>query len=255
MRDYQSREVLAYLSSRMSDRQIAEAFEVSAPTIRYWRDKHGLPRSNFMSPGNLKYDTDQSFFASIDNPKKAYILGFIIADGSIHKNGKSVSIAIKESDGALLRMIAKELNCCAPLGRKICVGFGGIARATTVLHLCGRRLVADLNALGVFHDKSKSATYPSVPNSLERHLVRGMFDGDGYIGPRQFSLVGTDSLVEGVVEAVERHTGCRLSYSRKKTGHLYAVGSRKDRGAARWMYSEAPIALERKLIAFRAHWA
>ena len=52
-----------------------------------------------------------------------------------------------------------------------------------VSYLCGQTLVTDLNNLGVYHDKSKTATYPAIdPAGLEGHLVRGIWDGDGYIG-------------------------------------------------------------------------
>ena len=76
------------------------------------------------------------------------------------------------------------------------------------LLLCGKKLIADLNALGVYHDKSRTAVYPSVLHELERHLVRSLWDGDGYIGRRQFELIGTPVLLDGVVHAVQRHTGC-----------------------------------------------
>ena len=239
----------------MSDNRIAKMYGVSNFTVRYWRRQFSLPPSPVKNPGHTIYRTDQDFFAQIDTPEKAYVLGFIVADGSIHKNGKTVDIALKTSDADILRAIARLLNCDAPLRRKVGTnGFGGKTRETLRLNLCGRKLVNDLNALGVHHDKTRTATYPSVPIHLERHLIRGLFDGDGYIGRQQFRLVGTDAVVEGTVAAVARHTACQVLMTRSN-GFLYATGMRRHRDALRWMYADASISLERKAEAFRLYWS
>ena len=255
--DHRDPAVLAGLAATLNDSQIARHCGVTPQTIRYWRTKHGIELGESVNtrPGNRRYDTDRDYFRSIDTPVKAYVLGFIVADGSLHKGGKAVTIALQTGDSALLRRIADEMGCDAPLGRKIGRGFDGIPRETAVLHLCGRQLVDDLNSLGVHSDKSTTATFPRVPFGLERDLSRGLMDGDGYIGPRQFCLVGTDALVEGFADAVRRHTGCSLDLRRRaSSGHLYAYGYRRDAEALRWMYGGAVISLDRKTFAFRDYW-
>jgi hypothetical protein len=249
--DYRDRDTIVRLSAEMSDAQMAKHLGCSAPTIRYWRDRHGLPRSQARG-SNIKYATDRGYFDRIDTPEKAYILGFIIADGSIHKNGKSIAIALKESDSALLLEIGRHLSCDAPLATKTSTGF--TRSQTACLTLSGRHLVSSLAMLGVHHGKSRTATYPAIAPELERHLVRGLWDGDGWIGKRQFSLIGTRAVIAGVADAVERHTGCRLAHS-LSNGHPRIQGSRRDRAAAQWMYADAPISLERKAEAFRLYWS
>jgi hypothetical protein len=240
----------------MSDGEIAQRFGVSRTAIRNQRLTHGLAAASKWSYASKRYNTDRNFFAQIDTPAKAYILGFIIADGSVHKNGKSVTVAIQKTDAALLRAIAAELGCAAPLGRKSpSVRDKGTPLA--VLTLCGRKLVADLSALGVRHDKSYTATYPAIPEHLESHLVRGLWDGDGWVGERQFSLASTRELVEGVTSAVERHTGCRLRIRQAVNGKScwYAQGSRRDRPVLQWMYSDVGLAMVRKAGAYWLYWS
>ena len=83
-------------------------------------------------------------------------------------------------------------SCDAPLYPKISKGgFGGVERLQKSLNLGGRKLVSDLNALGVHANKTLTATFPAIRPDLERHLVRGLWDGDGWVGKRQFSLIGT----------------------------------------------------------------
>ena len=245
----------------MTQPELARHFGVTPQTVRQWRKAHGLPsprRPPVGTPGgggHVKYHTDPDFFAKIDTPEKAYILGFIVADGTVHKNGKVVDIAVKTSDENILRAIAKATGCNAPIGRKVSTGYGGVARESARLHLSRRKLVSDLGLLGVHPNKTFTATYPVVDASLERHLVRGLWDGDGYVGKQQFSLIGTDAVVEGVMEAAERHTGCRFTPRRDRKGFLYALGSARDRPIMRWMYSDASISLDRKAEAFRLYWS
>jgi hypothetical protein len=241
----------------MTEAEIGAKFGVTHQAVRYWRIKHQLPRSAIRTApkGNVKYSTNREYFSIIDTPEKAYILGFILADGSVHRNGRSVSIAIKESDDDLLRRIAAAMDCDAPLHRKVPTNrsaFGNCPLA--VLHLSGQQLVRDLATLGVYPDKSHNATYPAVPAQLESHLVRGLSDGDGTIGKRQFWLMGTDALMAGVASAVQRHTGCELRPARRY-GCIYLRGSARDCAAMHWMYADASISLERKAETYRQCWS
>jgi hypothetical protein len=242
----------------MTTAEVAQHCHVTPWTIRQWRHKHGLPPplpSPRSKTGNIKYATNRDFFAQIDTPEKAYILGFIVADGSVHKNGKTVDISVKESDAGILTAIARELHCDARLHRKLSAGgYGNVPRTMMRLHLCGRKLASDLNALGVYSGKTVSATYPSIPAHLERHMIRGLWDGDGYVGKGQFSLVGTPAVVDGVTEAVKRHTGRRLK-PKWDNGYRSAYGNRSDACVLRWMYQDASISLARKAETFRLYWS
>ncbi len=237
----------------MSDRQIAKLIGYSAPTIGRWRDKYGIPRSG-MTFGRRTWQTDLNFFSQIDTPEKAYVLGFLIADGHINKTGARVELGAKEADAQIIRDIADAIGCDAPLRTMI----NHYDKSHFMrISLCGRPLVEDLAKLGLYHDKSTTATYPSIPEDLEGDLVRGIWDGDGYIGKYQFELIGTSMLLDGVVAAAERHTGCQLRrrMSGKDSRYHYAYGTRRDTAILHWMYSGAGIALKRKQEKFLAYWS
>jgi hypothetical protein len=242
------------LSAEMNDTQMAKALGCSTPTIAFWRDRHGMPRSQ-ANPGGIRWKTNRDFFAVIDTPEKAYALGFVVADGCVHKNGRVVTIVVKESDAGILQLIAAATGCDAPLHRKVSkTGFGRGERQQRVLNLSGRKLVNDLATLGVHANKSLTATLPAVPSHLERHLIRGLWDGDGWVGERQFSLIGTMAVVTAAADAIERHTSCRLGFC-PSNGFPRIQGGRKAQPALEWMYSDAPISLERKAAAFRLYWS
>lgn len=243
------RETMLRLASEMNDRQISRLYGCSSPTVAKWRDRYGIPRSpRRWGGGTIRWQTNRDYFAEIDTPEKAYILGFLVADGHIRDDGRKIQVSVKESDADLLRAIAAEIGCDAPL--TVTVNRYGQSRMVRLL-LCGKKLVDDLNKMGVYHDKSRTATYPAVPPELERHLVRGLWDGDGYIGRRQIELIGTPALLDGVGAAVQRHTGCllRRRLSGRDRKYHYLLGSRRDAPVLDWMYSGASIALNRKMRA------
>lgn len=249
------RETMLRLTSEMNDRQISRIYGCNSCTVAKWRDRYGIPRSPRQSGGNTtRWQTNRDYFAAIDTPEKAYILGFLIADGHVNRTGYKVEVSVKEADSPLLQAIADEIGCDAPL-RPMTNRYDG----STMMRLtfCGKKLVGDLNELGVFHDKSKTAVWPAVPPELEGHLARGLWDGDGHIARYQFSIIGTPALLDGLVAAAERHTGCLL---RRRLGgrdraYHYACGTRRDTAVLHWMYSGAGIALERKRERFTSYWS
>ena len=248
------RETLVRLTSEMNDRQISRLFGCTSPVIAKWRDFYGIPRSPRQSGGNtIKWGTNRDYFAQIDTPEKAYILGLLVAEGHTRKSGYKVEVSLTESDAYLLREIADEMGCDAPLGWMTNKDGSRMRR----LYLCGKKLVSDLNDLGLFHDKSYTAVYPTVAPELEGHLVRGLWDGDGGIYKKDFSLIGTPALLDDVVAAAERHTGCllRRRLGGRENRYHYAYGTRRDTAVLHWMYSGATITLKRKQESFLKYWS
>jgi hypothetical protein len=249
------RETFIRLTAEMNDRQISRLFGCTSPVIAKWRDFYGIPRSPRQSGGNTaKWQTNRDYFSQIDTPEKAYILGFLIADGHINRTGYKVEVSVKEADADLLRSIAGELRCDAPL-RTMINSYD--ASRMVRLNLCGKSLISDLNNLGLYHDKSTTAVWPAIPPELEGHLARGIWDGDGHIGRTEFNLIGTPAILDGIMAAAERHTGCVLRHrlgGRDRRYH-YAYGTRRDTAVLHWMYSDATIVLQRKREKFLTYWS
>lgn len=243
------RETMLRLVSDMNDQQISRLYGCTGPTVAKWRDLYGIPRSpRQWGGGTIRWQTNRDYFAAIDTPEKAYILGFLIADGHIQKDGRKIQVSVKESDAGLLRAIAAEMGCDAPL--KTTINHYNQSRMVRLL-LCGKKLVDDLGRFGLDHDKSRTATYPVIAPELERHLMRGLWDGDGHIGAKMICLAGTPALLDGAGAAVYRHTGCllRRTLSGRDRKYHYLRGSKRDAPVLHWMYSGASIALDRKMRA------
>ncbi len=117
-----------------------------------------------------------------------------------------------------------------------------------------RKIVADLGRLGIGPKKSLTLRYTGIPANLERHYLRGLFDGDGSIHrSRQFYFLGTEHIIDGVAKAVLRHT--TISLNKRKVGKLWRLsGYGKARPVLAWMYRDATIFLRRKHQIFLRHW-
>jgi len=125
------------------------------------------------NPNCCVKDLDDSFFHYIDSEFKAYVLGWIISDGSIKSD--SIAIQIHERDNHTLSMIAY-----------------GISKQLTVKHypkkqqvkllLCSSQMVSDVcRHLSIQPGKKCDIVqFPALTTkALQLACIRGIFDGDG----------------------------------------------------------------------------
>lgn len=126
-----------------------------------------------------KKSLNENYFDNIDTPNKAYILGWIISDGYVNKN--KLKFGLKDLE--ILEFIKNEMNS----GHKISEVFIYDNRTKKTytqysLQICSKKISESLNKLGIHQSKSFTVGLPKMPENLYSHLIRGIFDGDGYIG-------------------------------------------------------------------------
>lgn len=121
---------------------------------------------------------NENFFAEW-SPEMAYVLGFFAADGCISKNATrqnyyldftstdlDVLEKIKSAMQAEQKISKRERNERWNLPYRIQIG--------------SKKLFYDLYKIGFTPNKSKTLTFPNVPNKYLSDFIRGFFDGDGY---------------------------------------------------------------------------
>lgn len=135
---------------------------------------------------------NQGYFKNIDTEEKAYILGFLAADGTIENNDNksqySIKIVVNSIDRKLLEDIKKSFGALVDIKdfnttTKLPQG-GECNSSFSSLTIHGKELVKDLNKLGVTSKKSLTlnVNYNKIPQELKRHFWRGLMDGDGTFG-------------------------------------------------------------------------
>jgi len=116
------------------------------------------------------------YFSKIDNEEKAYFLGFLYADGCIKDNG-GVTLSLHNDDAYMVKKFAAAIYI-EPESLKYDLHCSRQTRIT----VSNKKIHKDLINLGLIPRKSLTIRFPTqqqVPDSLLRHFIRGVFDGDG----------------------------------------------------------------------------
>lgn len=169
-----------YYEKKMNTVEIGKIYGVWGSTIGTNMKRLGfeLRHVGDDSRPNAKHHIDPEFFDSINTEEKAYVLGFILADGHISKHN-TLMFGLKSDDVDVLYKIKSAMGST----HNITLSKNGNAALLSIrcAHI-GKRL----NELGVYHDKTFSLkildVVSQIPQELERHFIRGLFDGDGGLG-------------------------------------------------------------------------
>ena len=127
---------------------------------------------------NSKYDVNDCFFETIDTEQKAYILGFIYADG--YNSGYRLQMSQLIQDVDILYQIKEAMESEHPITK----GLNNAKHEIATLNINRKCICEDLTKLGAIKNKSLILTFPSfdiVPEHLMHHFIRGYFDGDGCV--------------------------------------------------------------------------
>ena len=190
-----------------------------------------------------KHTINENYFERIDNEKKAYLLGFIFADGCVQilPTTSALTASQMERDKDILESMKKELLSDYPL---LEISVKGTDQKKYNFYAYNRKLCGDLIKLGVCPRKSLILKFPDyLDEELVRHFIRGYFDGDGCIwdGKRKkmlvkdatcknghrnrivhnvkFTFTGVDSFIKVLQEKLINEAGLnktKLNYSKAK---------------------------------------
>lgn len=175
--------VMNFLSEGKTVPEIANILNINKVTISSFLRTHGIKLNP--DKGNVHY------FESIDSYAKAYIVGFIAADGALVKTRTSttLTITIKYEDKAVLEFIKSEIGNKHKLQE--------IVRPSSfdpskVIHhirytISDKCITESLNKLGITSNKSLSMEniIENIPYEYRDAFIIGYFDGDGSVTIRE----------------------------------------------------------------------
>lgn len=259
-----------YTITQLSLRLVAIKHDVCDATIRRLLKRHGIKSR----PQHERNDLDDDFFETIDTEAKAYFLGFMFADGSVHKgNGRSwrFSINLQEGDRYILERFAQEIKYEGRLSKinysKIKRKDGLICQDAYALQGVSDKLCTDLIRHGCVPKKTYHLEWlkpDTVPDHLMHHFVRGFFDGDGWNNveaPHGYhrspnnciGFVGTRHFITGLKDYLRDRLdiGDRGVRQRDSVVNMTIAGNLKVKKVRDWMYEGATIYLTRKRDKFQ----
>jgi len=232
-------------------KELSEHLQRSEDAIQLKLRKIGLSKT--------PYTCDVSFFDEIDNEYKAYWLGFLYADGYViinkATNSGTVGIDLQRNDKSHLLLFNKSIN-----GNYKIDDFVKIINDTECnmsrIRIYSRKMADSLISHGCIENKSLIMTFPSLPDHLYPHFIRGYFDGDGCISKN--SNVKNDLSINFTCGSLSFIQDLRtflyqksiFSYickeKDKNTYRLYIKGLANVDNLWNYMYSNCSIFLYRK---------
>lgn len=169
--------ILKYLSDGKKPAEISGILNICKPTI-----------SSFIRESGIRLNPDKGnvhYFDVVDSYAKAYVIGFIAADGSIvkSKSTTSLTITVKYEDKSVLEFIRSEIGSTHK--------FLEITRPSSynkdkfVHHIryciSDRNITNALNNLGIMSNKSLTIgnVIKNIPYEYRDAFIIGYFDGNG----------------------------------------------------------------------------
>ena len=250
-----------YNNQNLSTVKIGKEFNCCHKTIARILEKNGIKR---VGKGRRKYYFDEHYFDIIDTQNKAYILGFLFADGNNYSSKGTISISLKEEDKLILEKMRKELKLDKPLkfqDNSKDNHNGYISKNSYILNLFSTYLCSTLNNVGMMPNKSLIVKFPTIiPNDLISHFVRGYYDGNGSIYRQiknennhaiSVTITSTDKFCESLVNISNDmiDLDCKIYDASNHNGitKVFTISGRnKAKVFLDWIYKDADMFLQRK---------
>ena len=186
---------------------LSKKYNIPKNTLFYHFHLDGVVRSRRQ---NRKYITHDDYFSIIDSEDKAYLLGFVFADGCIY--GTRLSVVVNEKDKDVIETFKQFISPDRTLLAE---------RGLSGFLVDNKRLTNDLRKYGLIERKSLIIKFPEnlFDTSLLPHFIRGVFDGDGSVyklkcrkGTYGFKIVGSNFFIPALVDILKKygivlHTG------------------------------------------------
>lgn len=227
-------EIIEMYQNNVSLREIEKRTSHGRPAITKMLQRLGIKTTT----GNhyRKYFFDFNFFEKIDNEYKAYWLGFMYADGCILKQDnrgygeQEFKIQIAKEDLQLLEKFKQDIKSTYPIREDKSKNEKNPNHQIQVIQsLRSQKTVDDLKKLGCVENKSLILTFPSeqqVPKELQKHFIRGYFDGDGFISETKehyyINFVGTESFIKKLYQIL--NMGSVFPDKRKENSWYLSIG-------------------------------
>lgn len=252
-----------YETGKYTGTDLAKHYNISPVAANALLRRHGY-KAKSHSELQRKYDIDEAFFDIIDTQEKAYVLGLLYADGYNNTDRNSVNLGLKESDKEILEKITVLIQPTKPLqyvstsNQRNKTGFENSQNQYRLV-IANKHISQRLVELGCSKDKTHNLIFPTeeqVPKHLQRHFIRGYFDGDGSVSKgkkAKIDIVGTicflntiQNILSNELDFYEKKLNQRNKSIDNEIRSLQICGIKQCISFRNWLYENATIYLDRK---------
>lgn len=202
----------------------------------------------------MAYPINESFFDNIDNEYKAYMLGFLFADGN--NNGRQIRLGLHIQDKEILDKFSWLIYNTNRVRIFPC------ATNLAYLTISNKHISEMLTSHGCIPNKTFNLKFPDhISTNLHFHFIRGFFDGDGSLSfsnrkdrPSRkyyFNITSTKDFLMDISSQFQT-LGINTAFNKRwklrdnNITSLRISGNKQIIKACAWMYSDANIYLKRK---------
>ena len=240
----------------MTVRDVAKKFNIGKTRASDILKKHNVRiLSSCERPS--KYSLDEVYFDNIDSQDKAYVLGFLYADGSNGRNNNNISIRLQERDKDILVKINAAIGSNRPLGFIDYSCRIGKCQNQYSLNITNKHMSEQLSRLGMVPNKSLVLEFPEwLDVDLYPHFIRGYFDGDGSISKDYYnaklSIVSTENFCKKIQKIAKEVVGVNSSIylchnNKSTTTRTFQISGRNQiRKFLDYLYCDANLYMQRK---------
>ena len=206
-----------------SCQSIADSYNVTFHTISNILEKNNIARNNKYHNLSL----DENYFENIDRYDKAYFLGFMLTDGSVSLNENIIRLSLATKDEEILKIFKEKTGN----ENKIIIREDG-RHSERTFQLRNKKWKNDLAKYSITPQKTATCEMPTLSQNMMSHLIRGMFDGDGWISSasHQIGFCGNEKTVNQLKQYLVKHLNVYDVKVLHTENHLWQVtwASQKD---------------------------
>ncbi len=252
-------EITKLYESGMSLTKIGKQLSIDRKALaRLLKNNNIEARSGFSYA--RKYNLDEHYFDIIDTEEKAYILGFIYADGNNLFRINRVAIQLSIVDKEILQKFSTIFFNSEVLKTYKRKNNKGKEFEYVALNLFSKHMSQHLATLGIVERKSHKIAFPEwLDKNLYRHFIRGLIDGDGWIylpssnrDSPNVGLICTRKMNDFLKELYEKELNLKsyLTKANKQDINVMCEIRVKNYHQCKifldWLYEDSTIYLQRK---------
>lgn len=213
----------------------------------------------------MRYTYNKNAFATIQTEAEAYWLGFLLADGYVSDSNCAkpfIQIKLAQKDKDHLVKFAQFLNYNSlDVIKNITGGAYTRDNPCCVIKISCRQMSQNLDKYGL-HGAKSGAEIPYILNNveLEKHYIRGIIDGDGWIRETQtgWGVCGSYETLQYIKNYIQNNITDISDININPHGNIFKLEMKsleKTKKILTYFYKDATIYLNRKFNLYNQYYS
>lgn len=235
-----------YENTKKSLREISELSGCSTSSVHRIVKKLALKKPD---PNFIKKLNSDLYFKEL-----SYWLGFLYADGSIHKTKVKVGLNSKDRDHLIKLKNFFEVGNIYDY-QSHCKKYPNKLYDTSEYAVTNKRLSEKLIELGILKNKTYNDEILIPRKYLNKDFFRGLIDGDGQVSiygkRKRIILVGSKKMCTEFKNFCKTHVDSKTEVLKHSTIYKYGVYGKNAKTIGDVLYKNSSLHLERKFQSYK----